>query len=395
MSGEAPIPHPRVIVWLLVLGLLFCIATDAGAQEASEALPPDELTAAEEAEVDALALPLPVPRLGDFDVMKEARLIRVLVPYSKTLYFVDRGRELGIEHDLGVAFEEWLAKKHGRKPSPIRIAFVPTARDKLLPNLVEGLGDIAAGGITVTPDRQAIVDFAAPIASGVREIVVTGPASPALATIDDLAGQEIMVRRSSSYYEHLAALSQSFEARGLAPINLREADEDLEDEDLLEMLHAGLLPLVVVDRYKANFWIQVFETITSREDLVVNQGGDIAWAIRKDSPLLAAEIAAFIKEHKVGTAFGNTVIKKYLKSTKYVKNPNAEEQMAKFLATVEIFKKYADIYKFDYLMLLARRGRDHAAPAQHRRRPLGRHRGHRRERGQQHPCRRQISQPAA
>lgn len=333
--------------------ILVVMMARVGLAEEAATLPPAELTPVEEAEVEALALPLPSPHVGDFDVMKERRLIRILVPYSKTLYFIDKGRELGIEHDLGMAFEEWLAEKYGRKPSPIRVAFIPVARDKLLPYLMEGMGDIAAGGLTVTPQRAQLVDFPAPYVTGVKEIVVTGPSAPALATLDDLAGLEIMVRQSSSYHEHLVSLSASFEARGLPALKLRPADEDLEDEDLLEMVNAGLLPLAVVDRYKGTFWVQIFEALTVREDLIVNDGGDLGWAIRKDSPLLAAELVAFTKEHKKGTAFGNTLAKKYLKSTKYVKNPHAEEEMEKFAATVEIFKKYADIYKFDYLMLLA------------------------------------------
>jgi membrane-bound lytic murein transglycosylase MltF len=136
------------------------------------------------------------------------------------------------------------------------------------------------------------------------------------------------------------------------------------------MVNAGLLPIAVVDRYKGNFWIQILDSITAREDLIVNDGGDLGWAIRKNSPLLAAELVAFVKTHKVGTAFGNTVVKKYLKSTKYIKNASNEEEMRKFAATVEIFKKYADIYKFDYLMLLAQ-GYQESALDQSARSPRG------------------------
>ncbi len=364
--GRAAWRHGLAPVFLI---LAFMAGRGSLAQDATS-LPPAELNPAEEAEVDALAIPMPAPHTGDFDVMKERRMIRILVPYSKTLYFIDKGRELGIERDFGAAFEEWLAEKYGRKPSPIRVSFIPVARDKLLPGLLEGLGDIAAGGLTMTPQRQELVDFPAPYATGVREIVVTGPSAPDLASLDALAGQEIMVRPSSSYYEHLVALSASFESRGLPAIKLRPADEDLEDEDLLEMVNAGLLPIAVVDRYKGNFWLQILDSITAREDLIVNDGGDLGWAIRKNSPLLAAELVAFVKTHKVGTAFGNTVVKKYLKSTKYIKNASNEEEMRKFAATVEIFKKYADIYKFDYLMLLAQ-GYQESALDQSARSPRG------------------------
>lgn len=54
----------------------------------------------------------------------------------------------------------------------------------------------------------------------------------------DLSGEEITVRASSSYYEHLVTLNASFKEKGLAPIILKKADENLESEDPLQMLNA-------------------------------------------------------------------------------------------------------------------------------------------------------------
>ena len=41
------------------------------------------------------------PWTGDFDAMLERRMIRVLVPYSRTLYFNDKGRERGLDRRPG------------------------------------------------------------------------------------------------------------------------------------------------------------------------------------------------------------------------------------------------------------------------------------------------------
>ncbi|NIO08310.1 MAG: transporter substrate-binding domain-containing protein, partial [Deltaproteobacteria bacterium] len=150
--------------------------------------------------------------------------------------------------------------------------------------------------------------------------------APALAGLEDLGGKEIYVRQSSSYYEHLVALNQKLKPK----IKLTAADEDLEDEDLLEMVNAGLLPMVVVDDHKANFWAQVFDKITVRDDLAVNTGGQVASAVRKNSPLLLTELNGFLKTHGKRTAFGNQIFRRYLRSTKYVKNATSEEEMEKF-----------------------------------------------------------------
>jgi hypothetical protein len=44
-------------------------------------------------EAEAPALPPLKPWIGDFDKMKERRLVRIIVPFSKTIYFLDKGAE--------------------------------------------------------------------------------------------------------------------------------------------------------------------------------------------------------------------------------------------------------------------------------------------------------------
>jgi membrane-bound lytic murein transglycosylase MltF len=182
---------------------------------------------------------------------------------------------------------------------------------------------------------------------------VTGPPAPPLSSLEDLAGKEIYVRTSSSYYESLVQLNESFKKDGKPPITLTPADENFEDEDLLEMVNAGLIPIIIVDSHKAEFWAQIFDHLTLHPDLAVNRGGEIGWAFRKNSPKLAKVINDFVKDHKIGTQFGNILFKRYLQNTKWVKNSTSEEEIKKFQMTLEFFKKYAGTYGFDWLMVTA------------------------------------------
>jgi len=290
---------------------------------------------------------------GDLDGMEERRLIRILVPYSKTIYFIDKGQQLGTAVDLGQALEEWINKGRKKEIERLRVAFVPVSRERLLPALVEGLGDIAAGNLTVTPQRLEIVDFAAPFGQGVKEVLVTGPSAPPVASLEDLAGKDVHVRKSSSYYEHLAALNAERKQAGKAEISVRPVEENLEDEDLLEMVNAGLLPWCVVDDFSADIWSKVFEQITVREDIAVSADGEIAWAIRKNSPILSGKLAEFVKGHKVGTTFGNILKKRYYQSDKIVRAANSEAELEKFRTLYGYFEKHAATYDFDALLLTA------------------------------------------
>lgn len=297
------------------------------------------------------------PWTGDLDGMIQRRLIRVLTVHSKTFFFTDQGVQRGLVVDAFRVFETELNKKLAAKKQlkqkhlKVRVVFLPVQRGQLLPALAAGKGDIAAANLTITPERQALVDFSVPVMSNVSEVVVAGPASPKIASLDDLAGKEVFVRKSSSYHESLVALNAKFAAAKKPPVTLKEAPESLEDEDLLEMLHAGLVSLLVVDKHKADFWKQIFPKLTVYETVVVRTGGDVAWAFRKDSPQLKAALDDFVTRHKIGTATGNQLLTRYLKSVKYVKNAASEAERKKFQALIQYFQKYGDRYDVDWLLM--------------------------------------------
>ena len=290
---------------------------------------------------------------GDFDGIVKRRVIRALVVHNKMLYFLDGATQRGTSYEELKEFEKFIDKKLKARTLKIHVVFIPVTRDKLFPALIKGLGDIAIANLTITPERKKTVDFSDPLLTNVSEILITGPAAPAVKRLGDLAGKKIYVRPSSSYYGSLKRLNASFKKQGKPPVKIVSADEYLEDSDLLEMVNAGLIPMVIVDNHKARFWAEIFDHITLRPDIVVNTGGKIAWAIRKNSPKLKAIVNKFVKGHKKGTLLGNTVFKRYLKTNKWARNAMSSKELKKFQDTVALFKKYADKYNFDYLKIIA------------------------------------------
>ena len=291
--------------------------------------------------------------IGDYDKMVERRVIRALVPFSKTFYFLDRVDQRGLTYELLKEFEKYLNKQLKTKHLKVHVLVIPTKRDRLLPALVEGLGDIAAGNLTITPGRLKQVDFSAPYYTGVDEILVSGPKAPQVKSLDDLAGKKIHVRASSSYYESLQKLNAEFKKAGKEQMKLVLVDEFLEDEDLLEMMNAQLISMIVIDSHKGRFWKQIFTDLSLHPDIKLRTGGKIAWALRKNSPKLKEAIAGFMKSLKKGTLMGNILFKRYLKSTKWVRNPTSDKEMKRFEDAVQFFEKYAEAYDFDWLIVAA------------------------------------------
>ncbi|HMK23272.1 MAG TPA: transporter substrate-binding domain-containing protein, partial [Terriglobales bacterium] len=281
-ASRARIPASVSLLWLLALAAANALAQSAGTGTAAR----EDLT------IDPRTITR--PWTGDLDAMVERRIIRVLVVPSKTFYFNDKGTQRGITYDTFQLIETELHKELKRnkqltrKHLKVKFFFVPVSRDKIFSALLAGQGDIAAANLSITPERSKRVDFAAPSLTGVRELVLTGPASPTISKLDDLAGQEVFVRKSSSYYEHLLELNKRFAAEKKPPVKLKEAPDALEDEDLIEMLNAGLVAILIVDDHVADFWKRVFPKVVVHDDVAIDTGGQVAWAIRKNSPQLKA-----------------------------------------------------------------------------------------------------------
>jgi len=293
------------------------------------------------------------PWTGDLDVLVEKRLIRVLTVYGLGRYFLDGPQEKGLTYELFQMFEDFINKKFGTKNLPVHVVFIPVARDQLIPGLISGRGDIAAAGLTITAERDEEIDFTNPASRELSEVLVTGPSAPEINRIDDLAGQRIYVRASSSYRSSLDLLNSRFRKQGLQEVEIEDAAELLEDEDILEMVNAGLLEWAVVDDYKALIWADVFKNLTVREDLVFRSGGKIAFAIRENSPQLVEVLNEFLKSHRQGTLKGNILINRYLLDFDWAKNALAADDYERFQGVVDIFQKYGEQYGIDFLMVAA------------------------------------------
>jgi len=292
------------------------------------------------------------PWSGDLDGITKRGFLRILTVHNPLFFSFDGDRQKGMVAELAKMFEDHLAEEIGRVRSPT-IVVIPVARDELIPGLINGRGDVAMGNLTITPARQKLVDFSPPLHPNVEEFVITGPAAKTIGSFDDLVKTGLYVRRSSSYFEHLQALNAERKTQGKKPIPVTEADENLEDYDLLDMLNAGVIKAIVVDSHKANFWEQVFDKIKVHRDLSVHSGNQIAWAIRKNSPGLMKSVTAFGKTVKKGSLLGNILLKRYLGNTQWLNNALSGKDRKRYEETIEIIKRYAGQYEFDWLVIAA------------------------------------------
>jgi len=307
---------------------------------------------------------------GDLNELGERRYIRALVVVNETSYFIDRGEQRGYSYETLAEFEKSLHSKSTIRHITTKIAIIPTSRDRLLSALAAGYGEIAIGNLTITPEREKVVDFSDPILDNVKELVVTGPSASAISSIDDLSGKEVHVRASSSYHESLKLLNKRFYNSGKAPVKIRLADELLEDEDIMQMVDAGVYPVTIIDSHIAKFWSQIYDRVNVHDDMALREGGRIAWAMRKNTPEFKRVINDFVRTRRAGTLFGNVMLTRYLGSADRLKNPIAQAEMQRFQDVVGFFRKYGDKYDLPWL-LIAAQGYQESRLDQSKRSPAG------------------------
>ena len=289
----------------------------------------------------------------DLDGLMAKRYIRVLTTFNKTNFFLHKGKRFGYEYALLKEYEKFLNK--GVKKGELRVVveFIPVSHDQLISGLVDGSGDIAAAGLTITEERLKEVDFAIPYWSGIDEVLVTHKEVKTPQSPEDLSGRRVFVRRSSSYYESLLQLNRRLKKQRKPPVRIVVADENLETEDILELINSGAIEMTVSDSHIARIWSGLLKNLVVHQEIKLRSDSRIAWMLRKNNPQLKASLNKFLKQNRKGTLLGNIYFQRYYDKNPWIKNPLGQRDKKKLEKYRSLFQKYARQYGFDWLLILA------------------------------------------
>ena len=295
------------------------------------------------------------PWTGDLPGMAERRVVRLLTVHEPMFFGFDGRRQSGLIAEAAAALEEFLNQRLERNQLKVLVLVQPVTRDLLIPFLEEGRGDIAAAGLTITPERLERVDFARPSVTGVSEIVVTGPGTEVTipGRLEDLGALELHVRPSSSYWESLQVLDRELREQNRTPLNLVAIDEVLDAEALLEQVNVGNSPATVVDAYQAEFWSQIYANLVLHPNLSVRTDASVGWAIRKDSPALKEAVNDFLRQYRQGTLTGNILLKRYTQDTSRVQRVRRAEHSQTLKLLRKSFETHAATHELDWVLLVA------------------------------------------
>lgn len=345
------------LLWLVVsasvLSTLLLVACCEREEPAKVEMAPSSKEAAEDSVHHPLDAHLSDTDTDDLPGLLKKKYLRVLTTMNRTNFFLADGKGHGFEYDLLGEYEKYLNKGITRRELQVTLELIPVSRERLLTHLVNGYGDIAAAGITVTETRLETVDFTRPYLTDIDELLVTHKDVKPSDTVKALSGKEIFVRKSSSYHGSLMALNQRLRSEKIQPVKIVPADENLETEDILELVNTGAIKRTVCDSHIARIWADVLNDIRVHEGIVLRRGGKIAWAVRKSNPKLKQSLDRFLKDHKKGTLLGNIFFKRYYENKQWIKDPLAGKAGKKVEMYRPYFEKYGQRYGFDWRLILA------------------------------------------
>lgn len=360
MVKQRPTPFRHLLLLLMAVLLISACSQDTSDQQqvAEDTVKDDNEQQAPATDFNLQSALLAAAELdrftGDLDQMRERRVIRALVTYSPTDFFIKDGAIRGIQADLLQAYEDYLNKDVKRAVDKVRIKYIPVTFDQLFPALEQGVGDIAAAMLTVTPERQQRVSFVSGGQKDVKEILVRHKEASAIASLSQLSGKSVYVLRDSSYAEHLQETNQKLQQQGLAEIKVIEGDSRLLSEDILELVNAGVVQYSFIDDYKGELWQQVLDDLRLQPEISLSEANQLGWAVRPANTQLQQSLSHYVKSQaRKGTLLGNMLIKRYFGTTRWIKNPLSLTARDRLLVNLPLFVKYGQQYDFDPLALAA------------------------------------------
>jgi membrane-bound lytic murein transglycosylase MltF len=291
---------------------------------------------------------------GSYSEMFQRGEIRMAVPYDRTIYINDKGTPRGLSIQISKGLAKWINAKYSSqlKGKLISIKLVPTISAELLNSLISGRADIAVGDIglyePISNSHDLIVNHASRVE---QEVLVTGPSSPVLQKMTDLSGQTVYGSRNTNFQMTLGALNEELRRDGRPPVNLISPLGDLDDEDLLEMLNAGLIQYVIVGNWKFKLWQSIYKNIVMHEELSVKDVGWIGWVVRANNQDLNDDLSGFYQSDEFDQsrrAFRQEDYKEHLKG---LKDPIDKMAWARFESMRPLFNKFGAEYKLNPLFI--------------------------------------------
>src|SRR5271165_1396852 len=134
---------------------LFAAIVGLPMQPAEAATPAGAPAAQDSGNLGAMNLPTPYGRhTDDLKGMLQRQNIRALVLINPTGFFFDNGQPGGVNYEALRDFESFVNQKLKTGALKVKVTFIPLRPDQLEAALTQGVGDVIAFPLVITPERR-------------------------------------------------------------------------------------------------------------------------------------------------------------------------------------------------------------------------------------------------
>lgn len=262
----------------------------------------------------------------------------VLTQNNANSFYIYRGQEMGFEYDLAKAFADSLG---------VSLQVQTPGWSQLIPSLQTKKGHFIAAGMTITEDRQELVDFSLPYLD-VQQMVIVHKDDHSIQSLDDLANTTLHVRKHTSYQRRLQELQEN-------GVDLQvKVHTNVPTEEFIRLVAQKNIPATVADSNIAELNRRYYPDV--RIAFPVSEKQSLGWAVRKqDEDLLHAINEFLVSAREDGTHaniyqkyYANVAIFDYVDLKKF--HQRIKTRLPKYKA---IIKEEARQFGFDWRLIAA------------------------------------------
>lgn len=287
----------------------------------------------------------------DLPEIETEGVLRALLVYSSTSYFLYRGRAMGYEYEL-------LQRFARERELALEIVVVQDS-DELISRLNAGEGDVIAYGMTITPEREEWVSFTHHLYLTHQVLVQRKPqnwrrmrrsewTAELIQSPEQLADDTVTVRRKSAYYQRLVQIQQR-----LSPtLVIDTVSGETSTEHLIDQVEDGVIRYTIADENIAKLYTDGKPNLDIATPLSVTQR--VAWAVRENSPELVKALNEWIDEHRDSPEH-RALYRKYFEQPdafrSRARSPYFSLNEGRISAYDELIKRYAEPAGWDWRLV--------------------------------------------
>ncbi len=280
---------------------------------------------------------------SDYDPANPPRRVRVLVAKGASTFFFRNGAPHGVEHAMLYQLELFLNRNRPASRAPTRLLYVPVEPGELIPALMAGRGDVAAGLMPVIPGVGQLVEYSSPYLDD-RWCLVRHRSRAAVPDLAALDGESLTLPKAS--FARRVAASQP-------GLRIMDAAEGASTESLLVSINGGSDAVTLASQYVFKLWQKRLPNL--RQDGCIDNAVNVSWAVAPQHPQLLAELNRFIATKGARLASqAATQTQRFLPADGRADLPeSAEGGLDRLAVLAPVFQVVAAANDMDWLLLAA------------------------------------------